>query len=231
MSEHPNGIVKPKQSRMANIKVATSAIAPEKVIALILAESPDCSIVYAVHKETGKCEHAHYVVRFPQTQRWTKLAQTIRDLDGHDYAEPAKSWRRSVRYCLHLDNPEKCVIPRDALRTHNLDESEISQLLGAAKLPILQSLALAERLPLSERFAFLVCERGHQPSEVSAALRCMLDLERWSDTRTGRQMREAASALPAPESLGSVDYDADPFPSDDSPSLLDDSSNPFPEEY
>lgn len=104
-------------------------------------------------------------------------------------------------------------------------------LLGAAKLPILQSLVLAEALPLSERFSFLVCERGHQPSEVSAALRCMLDLERWSDSRTSRQMRTNGSALPdAPRVLSgdvSSDYDSSPFPEDEPSSFFDDDFNPF----
>lgn len=232
MSEHPNGLVPPRQSRMANLKVATSAMKPEEVVAACIALSSDCSILWAVHDESGKVQHAHYVVRFPSTLRWSSLAQYLHDVDGHEYAAPAKSWRRSARYLLHLDNPEKARVPREALHVHNVDESEVSQLLGSAKLPILESLSLAESLPLSERFAFLVCERGHQPSEVSAALRCMMDLERWTDTRTARQMHRAESAMPTPEQLrsGSVptDFESDPFPDeDDSPSLLDDDQDPF----
>lgn len=237
MSEHPNGLVKPKQSRMANVKCALSAVPPERVVALFAAFSPDASIVYAEHREEGKVPHAHYVVRFPATVRWTNVAQTLRDIDGHEYAEAAKSWRRSVRYCLHLDNPEKARIPREALHAVNVDESELSMLLGAARLPILESLALAERLPLSERFSFLVIERGHQPSEVSAALRCMLDLERWSDCRTARMMRRdgSGSALDADAVLsGRMPSDdvSDPFPDDDETgaSLLDDEANPFPDD-
>lgn len=233
MSDHPNGLVKPKQSRMANVKCALSAISPERVTALFLQFSPDASIAYALHREEGKVPHVHFVVRFPATVRWTSVAQTLRDIDGHEYAEPAKSWRRSVRYLLHLDNPEKARIPRDALEAINIDESELSMLLGAARLPILESLALAERLPLSERFSFLVVERGHQPSEVSAALRCMLDLERWSDCRTARMMRRdgSGSALDADAVLsGSVASDdvSQPFPDEeDGPSLLDDDRDPF----
>lgn len=237
MAEHPNGLVKDKQSRMANVKCAVSAVPPERVLALFASFSPDASIVYAVHDEEGKVKHAHYVVRFPATVRWTKVAQTLRDIDGHEYAEPAKSWRRSVRYCLHLDNPEKARIPREALHAVNVDESELSMLLGAARLSILESLALAERLPLSERFSFLVIERGHQPSEVSAALRCMLDLERWSDCRTSRMLRRdgAGSALDADAVLsGRMPSDdvSDPFPDEDEAgaSLIDDEANPFPED-
>lgn len=230
-SDHPNGLVPARQSRMANVKVAVSAMSPDRVVALFAALDPEATICWARHDEPGKVPHAHFVVRFRSTMRWTSVAQTLHDVDGHEYAAPAQSWRRSVRYLLHLDNPDKGKIPRDAFHAVNMAEEEADQLLGAAKLPILQSLALAERLPLSERFAFLVIDRGHQPSEVSAALRCMLDLERWSDTRTARQMHRADSALPDPSRVlpgGDLD-DADPFPDDDGPSLLDDDADPFSE--
>lgn len=233
MADHPNGLIPARQGRMANVKCALSAISPDRVCALFLAISPEASIVYAEHREDGKVPHAHYVVRFPFTVRWTSVAQTLHDIDGHEYAAPAKSWRRSVRYLLHLDNSEKARIPRESLHSINIDESELSMLLGSARLPILESLALAERLPLSERFSFLVVERGHQPSEVSAALRCMLDLEKWSDCRTARMMRHDGSgtALDADAVLsGSVASDdvGCPFPEeDDSPSLLDDDNDPF----
>lgn len=229
VSGHPNGLIPARQGRMANVKCAVSAVPPERVVALFLALSPDASVAYAVHDEEGKVLHAHFVVRFPSTVRWTSVAQTLHDLDGHEYAAPAKSWRRSVRYLLHLDNPEKARIPREALHSVNIDESELSMLLGAQRLPILESLALAERLPLSERFSFLVIERGHQPSEISAALRCMMDLERWCDSRTSRQMNVAALDSNAVLS-GSVPSDdvSDPFPDEDlSPSLLDDERDPF----
>lgn len=231
---HPNGLVPARQSRMANLKVATSVLSPEAVVGAIVAICPEAAILYAVHNEPGHVEHAHYVARFPSTIRWTSLAQTLHDLDGHEYAAPAKSWRRSCRYLLHLDNPEKPRVSREALRVHNVDDTEVAQLMGAAKLPILESLVLAENLPLSERFSFLVCERGHQPSEVSAALRCMLDLERWTDTRTARQMHRAGSALPSPDDLRSQSFDADtdPFPEDedDAPALLDEDGNPIPDD-
>lgn len=231
--EHPNGGVPARQSRMANIKCALSAITPERVVGLLLAVDENASIVWAVHDEPGKVPHVHYVARFTATKRWTQVAQALHDVDGHEYAKPAQSWRRSVRYLLHLDNPDKGRIPRDALQSVNVDEMELSQLLGAQKLPILQSLALAERLPLSQRFSFLVCERGHLPSEVSAALRCMMDLERWSDTRTARQIHAAESAMPTEAEINagevSIDFEADPFPDEDDgrPSLLDDDADPF----
>lgn len=185
------------QGRYANIKTVLS---PETVVARILDPRdgwPNATVVWATHDEPGKAKHCHLVVRWPSVTRWTALAVWLHKQDGHEYTAPAGSWRRSVRYLLHLDNPEKALIPREALGSHNIDETELSQLLGSQRLPILESLILAESLPLHQRFAFLVCERGHAPSEVSAALRCMLDLERWHDTRTCRSFKAEDVALPA----------------------------------
>lgn len=226
---HPNGEVPARQSRMANVKVANSALPPERVVALFASLDPESCICWATHDEPGKVLHTHYVVRFRATTRWTSVAQTLHDIDGHEYAAPAQSWRRSVRYLLHLDNPDKGRIPREAFHAVNLPEVEVDQLLGVSRLPILQSLALAEQKPLSERFAFLVLERGHQPSEVSSALRCMMDLEHWSDTRTARQLHRTESALPdAARVLPGGDLDpSDPWPDDHACSVFDEDFNPF----
>lgn len=210
-----------RQGRMANIK---TVLPPESVVAFVASAWPDACVVWATHDEPGKVRHAHFVVRWPAVVRWDRLATWLHEHDGHEYAAPAQSWRRSVRYLLHLDNPEKARIPRESLGSCNIDESELAQLLTAQRLPILESLILADAKPLHERFAFLVVERGHAPSEVSAALRCMMDLERWEETRSHRQLM--GSALPsvarvpgsagngAPDALG-VDLDADGADLDD----------------
>lgn len=180
------------QGRMANLK---SVLPPERVVSFIASRWPDAAVVWATHDEEGKVRHAHFVVRWPSVVRWSALADWLHAEDGHEYAAPAGSWRRSVRYLLHLDNPEKARIPREALGSCNIDESELAQLLTAQRLPILESLILAEGRPLHERFAFLVIERGHAPSEISSALRCMMDLERWAETRCHRGL--LGSALPS----------------------------------
>lgn len=188
------------QSRMANLKFVSPS--PESVLSFIRREWPgdSISVLWALHpQEDTTPPHCHMVVRFPATTRWTKLACWLHEQDGHEYAQPAQSWRRSCRYLRHLDNPEKCPIPVDAFHFDGIDPDEVATLMGSQRLPILESLILAERMPLSRRFAFLVVERGHAPSEVSSALRCMMDLERWSDSRTARAMHAEGSALPSPE--------------------------------
>lgn len=179
------------QGKLVNIK---TVLLLEDVRQYVHDNFDGACIVGAVHDEEGKVRHCHVVVRFVGVTRWAKLAQWLHERDGHEYAEPAQSWRRSVRYLLHLDNPEKALIPRDALVSENIDDSELSQLLGASKLPILESLIAAQSLPVHRRFEFLVCERGHHPSEVSAAIRCMLDIEKWERTRSALGLAE--SALP-----------------------------------
>lgn len=193
-----------RQGRYANLKTVLPA---QRVVDRILNQWPEASVVWALHNEPDKPAHTHLVVRWPSVTRWTSLAEWLHTADGHEYAAPAQSWRRSVRYLLHLDNPEKARIPRENLQARNIDESELAQLLGSAKLLILESLILAEGLPLHQRFAFLVLERGHQPSEVSAALRCLLDLERWHDTRTCRVLNDESSALPSPDALRPAESD------------------------
>lgn len=164
------------QSRYVNIK---SVLDPAKVRDFIVNAFPDCSLAYASHLENGKVPHAHFVVRFSSTTRWDKLRAWLMANDPHSYSAPARSWSKSVRYLLHLDNPEKERIPFESLCSFNIDDSELSTLLGSRKAPILADLAsIGSRSPFAA-FEYLVCERGHNPSEVSSAIRCLIDLERF----------------------------------------------------
>lgn len=179
------------QSTICNIKT----ILPVDIVrAKVLDFWPDSVFVAATHKPvaSGDVEHVHALVRWDGVTRWDRLASWLDTHDPHCYARPARSWRRSVRYLLHLDNPEKARVPRSCLVSQNIDEDDLDQLLGSAKMKILESLVAAQSLPLDQRFQFLVEERGHLPSEVSAALRCLIDLEKWAETRHGQY-----SALPA----------------------------------
>lgn len=178
------------QSTMVNVKT----VIPLDTLVRHVAEIwPSCQIVGATHDEPGKVLHCHAVLRFEVPTRWASLRDWLNLHDSHNYSKPARSWRRSVRYLLHLDNSEKARIPRDSLRSYGIDEDELDLLLGSPKMKILDSLAEAQVLPLNQRFRYLVEQRGHLPSEVSAALRCLRDLEKWAETRQGRE-----SALPPP---------------------------------
>lgn len=175
------------QSTMCNGK---TVIPLEQVRQKVMSLWPSAIFVGATHEDT-ETKHCHFVVRQELPTRWDKFCQW---LDTHDpcyYARPARSWRRSVRYLLHLDNADKGRIPRANLIFDGIDEDELDQLLGSAKMKILDSLIVAQGLPLDQRFRYLVEVRGHLPSEVSAALRCLLDLEKWAETRHGQY-----SALP-----------------------------------
>lgn len=184
------------QGRYCNCK---TVLPPSEWLPVFREMFPEASLVWAKHVEEGHVTHYHLVGRFLGTTRWQRFADWLHDHDGHEYADNAGSWRRSVRYLLHLDNPEKPRVPRENLDSLNIDADELDTLLSAGKLPILESLILAQSLPLNQRFAFLVVERGHLPSEVSAAIRCMMDLEKWEHSRTCLAPSERALPSADPE--------------------------------
>lgn len=202
------------QGVYANIKTILPA---QKVCDFVLAKEnwPDASVVWARHD--ANVTHWHIVIRFPSRCRWQSLADWLKhsSRDPHAYCRCARSWRRSVRYLLHLDSPEKPKVPWENLGFHGIDESEIGELMSASKLPILESLILAQQIPLKKRFEFLIIQRGHTPSEVSSALRCMMDLEKWEQSRTCGAVSKS-SALPASiDDVSTGDSDGSDF-SDDS---------------
>lgn len=163
------------QSRYVNCK---SVASPSVVVAKLQALYPQAAIVWAVHDMEDPI-HTHYVVRFQSVTRWNTFREWLMRIDPHSYSAPARSWQRSIRYLLHLDNPEKPKVPRENLHSENIDDSELSMLLGAPKSAILADIAsIGNRNPF-EAFEYLVCTKGHQPSEVSAAIRCLIDLERF----------------------------------------------------
>lgn len=176
------------QSTMVNIK---TIVPVDELQRKVMELWPSCIFVAATHEDTDT-KHVHAIVRFELSTRWDKLAKWLDTHDPANYAKPARSWRRSVRYLLHMDNPEKARIPRSALVSDGIDPDELDQILGSAKMKILDSLVVAQSLPLDQRFRYLVEVRGHLPSEVSAALRCLMDLEKWAETRQGQY-----SALPS----------------------------------
>lgn len=170
------------QSTMVNVK---TVIPVEEVRRKVMTLWPSCIFVGATHEDT-ETKHCHCVIRFEIPTRWDKLRTWLDTHDACNYSRPARSWRRSVRYLLHLDNADKARIPRAALVSDGIDEDELEQLFGSAKMKILDSLVVAQSMPLNQRFRYLVEVRGHLPSEVSAALRCLLDLEKWAETRHGQ---------------------------------------------
>lgn len=116
------------QSTMVNVK---TVLPVEDVRRKVMSLWPSCIFVAATHDEPGKVKHCHCVVRFEVPTRWNLLRQWLETHDPHNYSKPARSWRRSVRYLLHLDNPDKSRIPRAALVSDGIDEDELEQLLGS----------------------------------------------------------------------------------------------------
>lgn len=208
------------QSRYVNIKcnMSKTGLRPEDVVAWIQHPKdntcdeygntwggwPEAEVFWAVHDEPGKELHFHMVVRFPSNVRWGRLRDYLTLKDKHHYSQPARAFNRSVRYLLHLDNAEKTPIPRENLKTtDNVDDSELSQILGAPRTCILNDI---RHLPSNETFTafdYLVNTRGHSPNEVTQVLRCLMAINEWTkkileDDALRRDLAFAESALSDP---------------------------------
>lgn len=206
------------RSKYVAIKTSLEAIPnPEVVVNWIrTAKSdgglgqPDAAVCWANHPaESGGHPHTHYIVRFPEQVYWGSLRSWLQDpiRDPHSYSDVGRSWTRSVRYLLHLDNPEKEPISRDNLKYVGLDVSEIEVLLGAPRQSLLNDIQSVHAPRSTFRFVnWLVNERGHSPGEVASMIRCVLaaseyvarlsELEQIQVGSTSESEVDAVSAIP-----------------------------------
>lgn len=169
------------QSRYVHVKTILPA---GDVVSWIQKRFPQAQVLWARHDV--EVPHTHFSIAFPSVTRWSELRSWLMDKrrDPHSYSAPARSWVRSCRYLLHLDNPEKAVVPFENLQwTDNINDIEVSQLMGGKKSPLLEDLAFCSDMKPFDAFNFLVCQRGHHASEVSSAIRCLIDLERFHSCR------------------------------------------------
>lgn len=170
------------QSKLVSIRTVAD---PLVVVHEILAKCPEAVVCWARHVEEGKVPHAHLMVRFPSVRRWGWLRDWLNVRDAHNYSKPADSWRRGVRYLLHLDNPEKAVVPRSEFCSVGLDEDEQAQLLAGRSsniLPALREVITGGMSPY-DAFAFLVERKGFRPSECTSAINLLISLNRAKHVR------------------------------------------------
>lgn len=215
------------QSRYANIKcnMSETGLDPLVVVDFILNPTeeqidkfgwrgcPESSIAWAVHNEEGKKLHFHMVVRFPSQMRWSALGAFLDSVDPHNYSQPARAYQRSIRYLLHLDNPEKTPIPRQNLQTRNIDDSELSMLLGAPRSCILADIRSIPKMETFRAFDWLCNEKGHSPNEVSQVLRALSQIHDWvRRVEEDEKLKSEIDSVPEFfSSFESIDDD-DPFP-------------------
>lgn len=190
------------QSRYVNIKcnMSHTDLTPDQLCEWIRSADrwPDAEIFWAVHHEPGKEEHFHMVVRFPTVTRWGRLLDHLNIRDPHNYCRAARSFNRSVRYLLHLDNAEKSPIPRENLKTSsNVDQSELSMVLGAPRVSVLHDIRNLPALETFRAFDYLCNERGHSPNEVCQVLRCLGSIDDWlKKVRKDSALAHAMASLP-----------------------------------
>jgi len=205
------------QSRYVNVKcnMSRAHVKPEDVAEFVENTWPGTSVLWAVHDEPGKELHFHMVIRFLHPTRWGRLRDFLSELDQHHYSQPARAFTRSVRYLLHLDNPEKHPIPRNSLKVAHVDDSELSMLLGAPRSCILADIRNLGQRGTFSAFDWLVNERGHSPNEVAQVLRCLGTIADWV-----QKVKSDESILDSADELGiqpEFDTDENPFP-DEAPS-------------
>lgn len=170
----------PCQSKIVSIRTILN---PAFVVGRIRDFCDESAIAWVTHYGTD-VEHSHIMVRFPSVRRWKWLRDWFDENgDPHNRTVAGDSWRRGVRYLLHLDNPEKHEVPRADLHTYNIDDDDLSQLLAGRASLILPSLRDALSMSPYDAFSFLVERRGFRPSECTSAINLLLALQRAKTSR------------------------------------------------
>ena len=180
----------PCQSRIVAIR---SILPAPRIVDRIKSEVPEAQIAWAVH-DHGVTPHCHVMVRFPSVRRWQWLFDWMRDNDPHNRCVPGDSWRRGVRYLLHLDNPEKPPVQRSAFASYNVDEDDVAQLLAGRSSLLLPALREALSMSPYDAFSFLVEKRGFKPHECTSAINLLAALQRAKSFRS-----DLACSFPCPE--------------------------------
>lgn len=116
----------------------------------------------------GKPVHQHLCFNFPSQLSCDFLRKMCMDRDKHSYSAPCRSFRRCVRYLLHLDNPDKDSIPRSSLISNLPEEILSDYLLTSSNYKIIPDL-IRENKPDSPLAVFdLLVSNGFHPREISA---------------------------------------------------------------
>lgn len=139
---------------------------------------------YAKHPpEPPKGPHLHAVARFKAPKRYDSIFEKCRSLDTHFYLDKGTNFRKCVRYCVHLDNPEKAPIPRDQLQTFgDWQEGELENLL-AEHLDfslLFRTLKAAQDQGQSpEETCCFIVRMGYTMSQISQCVRAARDVREY----------------------------------------------------
>lgn len=183
---------KKTQSKIVSIR---TVLPPQLVVERIKLFTEECEIAWAVHDQEVSVVHSHIMVKFPSVRRWKFLRVFMAENgDPHNRCVAGDSWRRGVRYLLHLDNPEKPPVPRSALCTFNVDDDDLSQLLAGRSSLLLPALKEALSMSPYDAFSYLVERRGFKPHECTAAINLLSALQRAKSYRA-----DLATSFPMPE--------------------------------
>lgn len=172
---------KATQSKLVSIR---SILPPMMIVSRVREETEEASIAWAVHDQDVSTVHCHVMIRFPSVRRWKWLRDFMNENDPRNRCVPADSWRRGVRYLLHLDNPEKPPVPRSALGTFNIDDDDLAQLMAGKTSLLLPALREALSMSPYDAFSFLVERRGFKPHECTSAINLLVALQKSKSYRS-----------------------------------------------
>lgn len=184
------------QSKLVHVRTVLPVMDVVHLVREHYGDEPGLALAWATHDDDDDdgVPHCHVMIRFPGVRRWSWLREWLNARDPHNYSKPADSWRRGVRYLLHLDNPEKESVPRGNFDSWGVDSDELAMLLAGRSSLILPAIKEASALSPYDAFSFLVEKRGFRPSECTSALNLLQALERFKRIRSGM-----TQSIPVPE--------------------------------
>lgn len=133
--------------------------------------------------EPPKGVHVHAVARFKAPKRYDSIFAKLRELDSHFYLDKGTNFRKCVRYCVHLDNPEKAPIPRDQLQTFgDWQEGELENILAEHldySLLFKTLKAAQEQGQSPEETCCFIVRMGYTMSQISQCVRAAKDVREY----------------------------------------------------
>lgn len=151
------------------VAVKSAAIDRDQFHQWVLTRWPEAVVVSALHLPEGGVPHWHAVIQYPTTTRWGQLRTWLMAQDPHSYSDVARSWRASVRYLVHADNPEKHRVDAATVRVDGIDRDVVDQMMAAPQVDVMAAIRKYAHLGATD--CVLACMAdGIKPSAITGVL-------------------------------------------------------------
>lgn len=172
---------------------------------------PGSRVAWARHEpDPPKVPHWHLVALFEDRIWWKSVADKAQELDKCASSDTCKKPRKAVRYLLHLDSPDKHLVPRDALQVDGCwGPSEIEDCLESSSVAstLVDTCITFWRDGLSPLDALSrLVSSGFEPYQISSSLQAYSRLvEFWlkyAPTSSRAEHTRGMGAAPRPHICG-----------------------------